>query len=101
MTSILAAIHDLIFSPSTPPAAAAGQAARPAEQPVNLDDQALLDLAERAANGPKFVALWHGETSAHGGDHSAADQALCNHLAFYTGNDAARIDSLFSTTLSV
>lgn len=29
-------------------------------------------------------------------DRSSADQALCNHLAFWTGKDCARIESLFA-----
>ena len=29
------------------------------------------------------------------GDHSASDLALCNHLAFWTGNSATRIDAMF------
>jgi hypothetical protein len=64
-------------------------------QSVGLDDSALIEKACNAKNGAAFAALWRGDTSAHGGDDSAADQALCNHLAFWTGRDAARIDSLF------
>src|SRR5687768_7656710 len=30
----------------------------------------------------KIRALWKGETSAYGGDHSCADQALVNYLAW-------------------
>src|SRR5207302_6396794 len=48
-----------------------------------------------AANGAKFSALWYGDISAYGDDDSAADQALCNLLAFWTGKDAIRIDRLF------
>lgn len=50
--------------------------------------------------------LWTADADAlgacypddHGGrafDHSAADAALCSHLAFWTGRDCARIDRLF------
>lgn len=35
------------------------------------------------------------DAAAHNGDESAADLALCNVLAFYTGGDAARMDELF------
>ena len=34
-------------------------------------------------------------------DHSSADQALCNHLAFWTGKDCARIERLFSQSALV
>ena len=60
-----------------------------------LDDRELLVRAIRAANGERFARLWSGDLSNYGGDHSAADLALCNHLAFWTGRDAGRIDQLF------
>jgi hypothetical protein len=34
---------------------------------------------------PKSAALWCGDTSAHAGDDSAADLALCAYIAFYAG----------------
>ncbi|KZR57496.1 phage/plasmid primase, P4 family [Pseudobacillus badius] len=46
-------------------------------------------------NGEKIKALWSGDISAHNNDHSSADQALCNHLAFYTGKDFQSMDTLF------
>ncbi len=64
--------------------------------PVNLSDDALLDKAHRAKNGGKFTALFdRGDVSTHGRDDSAADLALCTHLAFWTGGDPERIDRLF------
>jgi hypothetical protein len=65
------------------------------QQPTNIDDAALLEKAKAAANGAKFAALWDGDTSAYAGDESAADQALCNLLAFWTGCDAIQMDRLF------
>lgn len=72
---------------------------KPPRQPsppdaASLDDQQLLDTAFGAVNGAAIRALWNGDTSGHD-SHSEADLALCNHLAFYTGKDAARMDSLF------
>lgn len=64
-------------------------------QPVDVADYELLELAKGARNGTAFSALWSGDASAHSNDHSVADLALCAHLAFWTGNDAARIDHLF------
>ncbi|MEZ5585234.1 MAG: hypothetical protein R3F37_23015, partial [Candidatus Competibacteraceae bacterium] len=63
--------------------------------PISLDDAGLLEKARRAKNGTEFDRLWSGDISGHGGDHSAADQALCNLLAFWTDNDPERIDRLF------
>ena len=59
------------------------------------DDQALLNKASRSKSGSLFNALWVGDLSAHNGDHSAADLALLNLLAFWTGKDAPRMDRLF------
>jgi putative DNA primase/helicase len=59
------------------------------------DDEALIQRAGAAKNGDRFKKLWAGDTSLHADDHSGADQALCNLLAFWTGKDAARIDRLF------
>jgi P4 family phage/plasmid primase-like protien len=61
-------------------------------EPVSLEDTELL---EKAKQGDKFRRLWNGDTSIHSGDHSRADLALCSKLAFWTGGDERRIDSLF------
>jgi putative DNA primase/helicase len=62
------------------------------------DDDALIHRAGAAQNGEKFKRLWAGDTSLHGGDNSAADLALCNLLAFWTGKDATRMDRLFRSS---
>ncbi len=71
----------------------------PRKQPVSAnipqDDQALLDRMFAAANGADVRSLWHGDTTAYGDDASAADLALCNHLAFWTGCDTERMDRMF------
>jgi hypothetical protein len=59
------------------------------------DDIDLVEKMFQATNGAAIRALWDGNTSAYGGDESSADQALCNHLAFWTGRDPTRIDRLF------
>jgi putative DNA primase/helicase len=60
------------------------------------DDEALLDLARAALNGPVFSALFdRGDTSRYGDDHSKADFVLCMILAFWTNKDPVRIDRLF------
>jgi primase-polymerase (primpol)-like protein len=62
---------------------------------VNLSDADILQRAFQARNGRKFAALWNGDTSAYGGDHSVADLALCALLAFWVGPDLPRLDALF------
>lgn len=63
--------------------------------PLDISDQDLLDKAFRARNGGAFRALWEGDRSAFNDDDSAADQSLCNRLAWWTNRDSARIDRLF------
>lgn len=63
--------------------------------PVDLADTELIQKAMAAANGAAFLRLWQGDTSSYDGDDSRADLALCSMLAFWTGNNANRIDSLF------
>ncbi len=73
-------------------------------RPVSLDDEALLAKARNAANGAGFVALYdHGDISAYTDgdgrpDHSRADLALCKMLAWWTGWDAPRMESLFTAS---
>ena len=61
----------------------------------STDDDLLLAAVANEANGDQFLALWRGETDAYDGDHSRADLALIDHLAFWTNFDAARVDRLF------
>lgn len=77
--------------------------------PVDDDDllrRAMASTSAGAAFGHKatFADLWHADSerlataypSSTGGeyDYSSADQALLQHLAFWTGKDAARMDRL-------
>lgn len=65
-------------------------------EPVTVDMDKILKVAFEAKDGDKFVTLYkHGDTSAYGGDDSAADLALCNMLAFYLKGDANAVDELF------
>ena len=65
--------------------------------PTNYDisDADILSHAYRAENREKFMRLWNGNTEGYG-SHSEADLALCSMLAFWTGPDPSRIESLFS-----
>ena len=95
ITPQLAQVHARIFGAGKAGAGKKTVDSKPAADPQNLDDAALLDKARNARNGADFDRLWSGDTSGHGGDASAADLALCNALAFWTGNDAAKMDRLF------
>lgn len=59
------------------------------------DDEVIEWITRRAKNSGRTAPLWAGDTSAHSGNHSAADQALCNALAFWCGKDAAQMDRVF------
>lgn len=62
---------------------------------VSLDDQTLLDAMFRSRNGDLYRRLWDGDLAPAGGDHSKADMMLSNGLAWVTGRDISRMDSLF------
>lgn len=71
------------------------QTTRPAAVGTLAEDE-IIRKASNAANGSTFKALYFdGDTSAYGGDDSAADMALCNLLAFWTGKNAGTMDTLF------
>ncbi len=61
---------------------------------ASTSDEALLEKAMHAKNGAAFQALWQGNISGYV-SQSEAELALCNMLAFWTGNDAYRMDRLF------
>lgn len=46
-------------------------------------------------SGAEIRALYDGDLSGYSGDHSRADQALANHLAYWTNGDAAKMDTMF------
>lgn len=61
----------------------------------NQSDDELLETIRKSSQGPKFVSLWAGDTSAYGGDDSRADLGLCRILAKWTMKDPAQIDRIF------
>lgn len=65
---------------------------KPFDAILSIDDQELIGLMCRKAD---IKALWDGNLTGHNDDHSSADLALCNALAFYTGRDADRMGRLF------
>ena len=61
----------------------------------SLESYQVLDKMFSASNGLEIRKLFYGDTSKYNDDHSAADAALCAHLAFYTGDNAQLLDTLF------
>lgn len=63
--------------------------------PGDMGDDELIERMLASRSGDDIRALLAGDCSAQGGDHSAADMALCSHLAFWCAGDAARMDRIF------
>ncbi len=63
--------------------------------PGDMGDDELVERMLASRSGDDIRALMAGDCSAQGGDHSAADMALCSHLAFWCAGDAARMDRIF------
>lgn len=63
-----------------------------------VSDDELLHKMFSSRRGDAIRRLWEGDTSANGGDHSAADLALVRDLAYWTNGDPARIDTLFRSS---
>jgi putative DNA primase/helicase len=55
----------------------------------------LVHLLCSQIHNEKFKALWLGDTSAYGSDHSSADEALCCRLARLLNYNAEKIDAVF------
>jgi primase-polymerase (primpol)-like protein len=60
-----------------------------------LVDGDLLKKIFASKNGPKIEALYNGDLSGAKGDASAADLALCSHLAFWSGRDAKQMENIW------
>lgn len=60
----------------------------------SLDAASIIEKARAAKNGSKFDALYNGDISGYP-SQSEADQAFCNMLAFWCGQDYSLIDSIF------
>jgi hypothetical protein len=86
------AIHGRLFQKEQP----TGANSQTDPKPVDLEDSELLLKMSQAANGSEIRKLYDGHWQECGfPSQSEADMALCCHLAFWTGKDAERIDTLF------
>lgn len=63
--------------------------------PNTLTNQEIVDRAQKSKKGAKFVRLWRGSNEDYDDDASAADEGFCCLLAFWTGGDYKKIDTLF------
>ena len=63
---------------------------------IKLSNDALWERMFRSKSGDVIRSLYNGDLID--GDHSSSDLALCNHLAFWTGKSATRMDAMFRET---
>lgn len=63
---------------------------------IKISNEQLWERMFRSKSGDEIRALYNGNLVND--DHSASDLALCNHLAFWTGKSATRMDSMFRET---
>lgn len=63
---------------------------------INLSNESLWEKMFRSKNGDEIRSLHNGNLIND--DHSASDLALCNHLAFWAGKSATRMDAMFRET---
>lgn len=60
---------------------------------IKHSNEQLWEMMFRSKNGDEIRSLYNGNLIKD--DHSASDLALCNHLAFWTGKSATRMDTMF------
>ncbi len=60
-----------------------------------LDDETILKKMFKSKNGIKVKKLYDGDISDYKDDDSSADMALLLHFAFWTGRNAAQMESLW------
>lgn len=82
-------IYGMIFPPE------ADRAVTASFEPLDLDDEQLLERIRASVQGPKFEELWSGRWENLYGSQSEADLALASMLAFWTQADTGRMDALF------
>lgn len=61
----------------------------------SLSDGAVIAIMLGSSKANEIEALLRGDTTRHDRDDSAADLALCNHLAFFCGKDQVQMDRIF------
>ncbi|MFG3613120.1 phage/plasmid primase, P4 family [Rummeliibacillus stabekisii] len=63
---------------------------------IKHSNEQLWEMMFRSKNGDEIRSLYNGNLLKD--DHSGSDLALANHLAFWTGKSATRMDTMFRET---
>lgn len=71
---------------------------RTVDDKAHLSDEAVIARMLGGSKADEIEKLLKGDTSAYAGDESRADQALCNHTAFWTAKNRQQMDSIFRTS---
>ena len=92
--------EEKVVEPYDPEAFSFGDSGRKSYTYVNnniyLNDDEVLDVVRQSDNSSDFFRLFEqGDMSSYHDDHSRADAALCQYLAFWTQCDKAQMDRLF------
>jgi len=64
-------------------------------RPLEIDEDKLIEIALNSKQGQAFQTLFNGSWKGLYPSQSEADQAFCNMLAFWTGADHWKMDSIF------
>lgn len=91
----LEALYEEIFGKAESPHEEAKADQATYDKAEHLTDEAVIARMLGSAKANEIHALLNGDTSAYGGDDSAADQALCNYFAFWTRKNRPQMDRLF------
>lgn len=88
------------IEPTNPNEVVFGGSARRSSYPSSIDsvhfsDDELLDIIAKSENGVGFFKLYRGDMNEYNNDHSRADAAFCQYLAFWTGCDRTQMDRIF------
>lgn len=62
---------------------------------LDLSDQVIIDKMFASKGGNDIQKLYGGDISKHNNDASAADAALCQHLAFWTQKNADQMERIW------
>ena len=92
-TELIKPLHEKYIGGHKPKA----RAAPPAPLPLPQTASEIVELAENSKNGDKFKRLYSGDITGYK-SQSEAELAFCNSLAFWTGRDAEKMDSIFRSS---
>lgn len=62
---------------------------------LDLTDQVIVEKMFKSKGGNDIQKLYNGDITKHNEDASAADAALCQHLAFWTQKNADQMESIW------